>query len=233
MGHTKLNIIALHGFLGSPADWVPFREMITHPLALDREELPFREWALYFNQTKVPKVGKNLLIGYSLGARLAMHILLDNPSLWAGAIFISGHPGLKTKEEQQARLSSDRHWAQRFLTEPWDLLIQEWNRNPIFDNRPFAVDHLEQDFDRKTLANQLCHWSLGHQENLRPQLKKLNIPLLFMSGEKDSKFSAIAQECTFASIAIIPGVAHRIPWENPVLFQEQVELFAKRLVHAN
>src|SRR6476661_7376674 len=100
-------IHALHGFLGLPRDWDLFESavqdhrgrpvrLVKHNLweelaALDDKSL--RSWAREFNSNIE---GKNILVGYSMGGRLAMHALIDDHTKWSGAVFISAHPGLAT-----------------------------------------------------------------------------------------------------------------------------------------
>ncbi len=116
------NLYALHGFLGLSHDWSPF-PYINYPQELTHEELPFWEWASWFNQNvsswSEKRNKKNILLGYSLGGRLAMHLLISKPELWDGAIIISAHPGLSSELEKEQRVAQDHEWAVRFKNDPW------------------------------------------------------------------------------------------------------------------
>lgn len=75
-----MNVYALHGFLTQPSLW-DFLGLKIH--ALDIYSIPGttqNEWAKHFNAT-IPTKNDNILIGYSLGGRLALHALLDQPNL--------------------------------------------------------------------------------------------------------------------------------------------------------
>ncbi|MEL7506912.1 MAG: hypothetical protein AAFN42_06230, partial [Cyanobacteria bacterium J06554_1] len=64
-------------------------------------------------------------MGYSLGGRLGLHGLIQQPDLWAGAIIVSADPGIADAKNKKLCLRRERIWANRFLTEPWDDLLAE------------------------------------------------------------------------------------------------------------
>ena len=43
---------------------------------------------------------KSILLGYSLGGRLALHACLSRPDLWRGAIIVGAGPGLESEGEE-------------------------------------------------------------------------------------------------------------------------------------
>ena len=158
---SEFEIFALHGFLGSPSDWQllekAFPKAKLHAVDLfdKRYSQSLIDWAKSFNESAKQSNGKRILIGYSLGGRLALHALLDNPSLWSAAILISANPGLKSEQERSDRLASDSRWASRFLIESWDVLLDDWNKQPIFANDSFSFQRCEKDFSRAQLAEAL------------------------------------------------------------------------------
>jgi 2-succinyl-6-hydroxy-2,4-cyclohexadiene-1-carboxylate synthase len=218
-------LFALHGFLGHSTDWKMFHE-IHHPIEIMNENLDLWAWSHAFNKTITRSSSKNILLGYSLGGRLAMHALLSKPSLWDAAIFISAHPGLTASSERIVRQKHDQEWAQRFLTDSWSLLMHEWNTNAVFGGRPFPFSRTEKEFNREKLSQQLVNWSLGNQDPLFDRLKNLPIPMLFLAGELDSKFCGVAEQFKeIANVSIIPDAVHRLPWEQPEKFMQEVKKF--------
>jgi 2-succinyl-6-hydroxy-2,4-cyclohexadiene-1-carboxylate synthase len=222
---------ALHGFLGLPDDW---NQVMPDANAVDilassspSDKIGLDEWAEKFNAAIAKKSENNILIGYSLGGRLAMHALIKNPSLWKGAILVSTHPGLKTNQERQKRLIQDEIWAKRFEVEPWDTLMTAWNAQQIFSSN--TMNRLEHNYSRGFLANILRFWSLGHQHDLSQQLKELPIPILWIAGEKDMQYSEQAHGLSFSNpdseVWIAPNSGHRVPWICPNVFREKVNKF--------
>ena len=232
----QLSITALHGFLGLPADWshLPPDKFRLYHIHAPNIEIPFPptnlwKWANAFNQSTA-KVGPRILMGYSLGARLAMHAILDtSPSPWDAAVIISAHPGLISNMEKKKRLTKTEEWATRFENEPWDTLIEGWNSQEVFSKIDAFFSRKESDYQREQLAGLLRHWSLGHQDNLRPSLEKLSIPILWIAGEKDQTYSEIASSMHFSHpssrVWIAPNSGHRVPWEQPIAFQQQLNAF--------
>lgn len=223
-------LYALHGFLGCSSDWRMF-DFITLPVAIEREELDCWSWSRVFNGTVHKNRGKNILLGYSLGGRLAMHALISNPELWDAAILISAHPGLSNRPEREMRLEIDQKWAQRFLVDPWERLMSDWNSNAVFAGHPLPFSRIEHQFNRNKLAQQLINWSLGNQEPLLNHLKELSIPMMFLAGERDSKFCELAEQFrAFSKVSMIANAAHRLPWDQPKAFTATVKQFIKDII---
>jgi 2-succinyl-6-hydroxy-2,4-cyclohexadiene-1-carboxylate synthase len=226
-------IYALHGFLGLPEDW---KGMFPQARCIDVLEvgtpgpkLGILEWAKRLNQLASPEQFPRILLGYSLGGRLAMHALADRPDLWSAAVIISAHPGLKTQEEKQKRLIGDRQWAERFETESWDHLMQAWNSQAVFTEE--AQPRQEKNYLRDHLCNVFRYWSLGHQEDMAPQLAKLSMPILWIAGEKDFRYALLANQVQLAhpnsQVWIAPNSGHRVPWSCRQEFMQKVNHFIK------
>lgn len=229
-------LIALPGFLGLKSDWDQFK---SHQLGVDDfipESLFYasslNEFALTFNMKVAKKYfPSKALMGYSLGGRLALHILLAAPHLWNKAIIVSAHPGLNTLKEKEQRLTNDTIWAHKFLNEPWDCLMNEWNQQDVFQGSSPCFERFEKEFVRSDLAHFLTCYSLGCQRNLRKEIAKLTLPILWITGELDQKFSSLASELKFnhprSRILQMKNAGHRVPWEQPVIFQKEVYSFLK------
>jgi len=224
---------ALHGNLGLPEDMHPllfaaggppgasphlWRALADHP-----QTASLHGFAAHLNEIAAPCVVRpRVLIGYSLGGRLALHALTKAPELWHAAILISAHPGLQTQKERDARLCQDQEWGGRVRREPWPELLAAWNCQPVFhgDSVPGSGGSATvQDFSvqfepwRRQIALGFSQWSLGQQADLRPLLPRVKCPVLWITGEKDAKFTALAAECCAllpdAQHVTIPGAGHR------------------------
>lgn len=104
----RLNVFFLHGFLGRPSDWdriqakLPVAEGLRffnldyfkNPLLDPKNSLS--SWADHFInwiETQSGLHDRNILVGYSLGGRLALHALEKKPGLWHRLVLISTNPG--------------------------------------------------------------------------------------------------------------------------------------------
>ena len=204
---------ALHGFLGRPEDWKQI-DPSWHGVELN----PY----VPFSLNSTISTSENFLVGYSMGGRLALQTLLQEPCKWAGACIISAHPGLQEGKEE--RLAVDLNWANRFLTDPWEELMSSWNSQPVFGGR--GPVRKEQYYERDKLAAMLDVWSLGRQEDLREKIASCPVPIIWVVGEEDEKFCALAKSLRFSHPAshvwMCPGAGHRVPYEAP-------EVLAKKL----
>jgi len=201
----------LHGFLGTPSEWDFFKEARCWNLFL--EESIQRDSLVSWGKWFAEENSSNLLMGYSLGGRLALHALLEAPDKWKGAVILSAHPGLPSLMERKMRLEQDRAWAKRWLTDSWKDVVGDWNRQSVFKH-DLKPNFIETDFDRRHLFKAMTNWSLGHQEDLRGKIAKLDVPILWIAGEFDSKFRKIAESVTLShpksKFWIAPQVGHRI-----------------------
>lgn len=241
-------IIAVHGFLGRSEDWRPFssafhdgqsrpHEFFSWDLYRDVAGLPvdlqvnyFDFWAKQFCEKVRALYDRPVLMGYSLGGRLALHALLHDPSLWSAAIIVSAHPGLIRDDLREQRRLNDAHWVERFRRDDWNTLMRAWEGQEIFRNpSPAAgairLQRAEAEFDRAQLARALQVWSLADQRNLRPSLAELNLPVLWVTGEQDRRYQSLLKDVMIDLIdspaqtwVEIAQSAHRVPWDNPLEF---------------
>jgi len=236
-------IVFVHGFLGLSGDWRPFaregrdRSIDLWPVTakLPAAADPFAAAAAEI--LKDLPAEKPIVVAYSMGARLAMHALIEAPGAFHSAVLISGHPGLAAAgDERPARLKADQAWAERFRREPWADLLAAWNGQAVLEPAP-APAHKEgalelrreaSSFEREALARALDFWSLGRQRDLRGELKELGLPLLFVTGEKDTKFTALARGLGFAEHRELAACGHRVPWEQPLVFSRFFSEFQSR-----
>lgn len=222
-------IWALAGFLGLPSDWNCFGfEKIRAFGSADFEWDSLAGWAKQLNLNFEMQGNRpSILMGYSLGARLALHALVQKPSLWQGAVIVSGHPGLVEESERLARQQMDNEWAQRFEREEWNDLMLSWNQRSVFSGDHFQFERDEKDYCRQRLADTLRCVSLGLQSNLRQELSMLNLPILWIVGERDEAYCKLMQEVELkhplSRRVVLPHAGHRAPWERPAQFRMLVE----------
>lgn len=232
-------IVALHGFLGHARDWEPLKASLTK-LATDLDfqavELfsggeiqGLSEWAKKFNQEQRGRhVERNILVGYSLGGRLALQAAIDKPGLWDEVVLISSHPGYMSDEERQERLRSDRVWAEKFIQLPWEEVVHLWNDQPVFAGSE-EPERLEGEHSRELLSKAIVQWSLANQNFEGEALVNLKPKLHWYAGEKDERFVGLFQHLKvdgfIEDVQVIKNAGHRLIFDNP-------EELAQQLVHS-
>lgn len=190
----------------------------------------FADWVQDFAQRVAQTPGTHVLLGYSLGGRLAMHAIVAQPQRWAGAILVSADPGGDDDLVRAACLERDQRWGQRFLTEPWEALLAEWDQLPVFQGRANTTVRAEQEFSRLAIARYFDRFSKGRQMALAPALQTDACPpLLYLSGACDRKYAqigqALAHPCDHIRHISLANVGHRVPWESPAAFEQAVAEF--------
>ena len=162
-----------------------------------------------------------ILVGYSMGARMALHVALQHPEMVSQLVLISGTPGLKTQTERDARRNSDNELANRIEKIGTPLFIDEWLALPIFSG---LTKDSNQRNDRlqnspKGLADSLRHAGTGTQESLWENLHRLSMPVHLITGELDVKFNTIASDMNpllqSSEMTVVPNVGHTVHLEDP------------------
>ncbi len=230
-------IYALHGAVGHADDWKNIASSLagSDGVRMSRVDLwrylmccpmSLTEFAAAFNKEVMAQTKhsdeKPVLLGYSMGGRLALHVLLDNPSLWGGAVIVSAHTGIDVSE-RSARLASDAEWAAKAIKGEWKTFVEEWNGQGVLDNDVMPNrNNLEQ--RRQPVARSFMDWSLGQQEDLLENLgsEEISCPVLWVVGEGDQKFTQVGKKAVAripsAELKVMSGAGHRVPWENSEAF---------------
>lgn len=236
----------LHGAVGMAADFRGLATRLntaktgTHAVDLWRflecGPVPISSFGAVLNADAGERVFRGagrFLLGYSMGGRLALHALLEKHHPWQAAVVVSAHPGLENAAERQARRASDAAWAARSLTLNWSDFLMEWNKQSVLDGAMPRDPGTESAMlaRRGEIARSFVDWSLGAQESLWDRLSEIRIPVLWVAGENDVKFRDLATRAVAriprASLAIAPGVGHRVPWAAADWFAEQVVAFTR------
>ena len=226
-------IHCLHGFLGRPSDWdiLPFRHH-----APDLFEGPEASMTLQAERLNRDAVDGDVLIGYSMGGRLALHALLAAARpRYSAAVIISTGLGIQDAELRRDRWLRDVRWSERFLADDWTSVVSDWNAQPLFSGH--ALPRPEQEFDRAALSRVIRDWSPAEHGDLGPQLERLDLPILWIAGERDEAYAAIARRVSSSHPGIIsnwiaPNAGHRVPWDATDAFVAHVlDFLAEHDVH--
>jgi 2-succinyl-6-hydroxy-2,4-cyclohexadiene-1-carboxylate synthase len=174
---------------------------------------------------------KSVLLGYSLGGRLALHACIHRPDLWQGVVVVGADPGLGSGEEKNQQFIRDRKWADRLKKEPLEHLLREWDEQPVFCGIENSAPRNLDELDPIQLSQQFEVFSKGLQLNLVPSLSELKTPpVLFLAGEKDQKYQGIGEKLSKSSSVVkaqvVADSGHRVPWENPESFCQVLIDFA-------
>lgn len=166
------------------------------------------------------------LVGYSLGARLALGMLVRHPALACSATLIGVNPGLADDGQRRARRDSDECWARQLDDEGLERFLAAWRAQPLLAGQrrlPAAVqrrqDAIRARLDPRGLAVAMRRLSLGAMPDWWPELPGITVPVTLVVGGADDKFVAIA-ECAAAELPhgrvhVVAGAGHNVVLERP------------------
>ena len=243
-GKGRPALVFLHGLLGSGRDWrqvvdilAPFYYCLTldlpgHGHSRLLSPSGFEEVNRQICRTLEHRnIGSYVLIGYSMGARLAMyHACFPEPgcrSRLAGLVVEGGHFGLPPAD-RAARLANDEKWACRFASEPIAQVLADWYRQPVFsslnhDQRQSLIAR-RSDNQGSAIAQMLPATSLARQPLLQSILAGLELPVHYICGENDKKFKDLAEQSGL-SLTVIPEAGHNVHAEQPDAFAMALKQF--------
>lgn len=172
-----------------------------------------------------------VLVGYSMGARMALHAAIQHPYAMTGLVLVSGTAGIEDDSERAARIQADEALASRIEKIGTSAFIHEWIRQPLFAKSTISEDEI-RDRCRNTpssLASSLRKCGTGQQESLWSQLEEIRIPVLLICGNRDEKFLEIAkrmhQLIPDSALRILDKAGHNAHLDQPEAFAQAVNLW--------
>ena len=245
-------ILMLHGFLGSSKDWREVTDTLKSKFFCILPDLPghgrtkslsdadysMQSAALsllaILNQEEIKQA---VLVGYSMGGRLALYLALTHPEYFSELILESASPGLKTVKERQARIESDSGVIRSLKTQTMEEFITNWYSQPLFDSIRQDSSKFEEllksrsENNSENLSKSLKFMGSGVQPSLWDILADLKQPTLLIVGANDNKFKSVACEMQERSEAIssatIASAGHNVHFEKPQEFVMELQKFLK------
>lgn len=255
-------VVCLHGFLGTSQDWLPVMKALSPTARCISIDLPGHgesqvQWHMEKGSEQKLNIsvesvadmlmqlicditsGGVILVGYSMGARIALYMALKYKEKINGAVIISGSPGLRNKATRRIRSAHDEARAHFLLAHGLQCFLDIWYEGRLWkslrDHPHFneIVSNRAKHNNIQALAKVLSDLSIGKQRSLWDDLKHCQKPLLFIVGEKDTKFKGIAKEmcgairtCSegkdyiqreeLSEMVVVPDCGHAVHLENPL-----------------
>lgn len=202
-------LVLLHGFTGSPASFDALvaatrarrvlRPALPHHLGGNLEVTGFDE-AVDVLAARVRDAGfaGAHLVGYSMGARLGLGLLVRHPGLFSEATLIAARSGLRPGPERWARRKWEEKWTRRLRHQDLETFVDNWEQLPTFASQTDAQRAMQRParlaHDPESLARALETMGLGAMPDLAPSLDVVRLPVRLVVGEKDTKFVHCAQD---------------------------------------
>lgn len=227
-----MRFVFLHGFTQSHHHWHQPAEQIRR--AVDRDatlayiDLPGHGLAAA-DDRPITTIGPTLAglggpgtwVGYSMGARFALHAALAERHAIERLVLIGGTAGIADPHERSARVARDEALADELAAGDIDGFLERWLAAPLFATLPTDATGLRHR-RRNTaagLANSLRTAGTGAQASLWERLGEIAIPVLCLAGELDAKFTGLGRELAAAlprgEFAAVPDAGHAAHTEQP------------------
>lgn len=165
-----------------------------------------------------------VLVGYSMGARMALHVALIHPARVHSLVLVSGTPGIEDSVERASRRESDNSLADRIEQVGTRVFVDEWLALPMFAGLDDAAARRADRYANPAagLAGSLRLAGTGTQDDLWPRLDGLHCPVLIVTGSLDAKFTAIgarmARMIPGAEQSVVADAGHTVHLEQTQTF---------------
>jgi len=225
-------LVLVHGFTQTRRCWGPEAEALAADHEVVRVDAPGHGRSADImaglrtgGRLIADQGGLATYLGYSMGARLCLHLALSNPELVRGLVLLGGTAGIEDDDERAARRQQDLATAARIREEGLEAFLDTWLAQPLFARLP-----LERAFREERLENtveglmaSLEQTGTGVQDPSWHKLHRLSMPVLLLAGADDLKFAALAERMAAAigpnaAVGLVEGAGHAAHLEQPDRF---------------
>lgn len=242
---TGKPLVCFHGFSESGSTWdgievTGYRliriDSMGHgksdrPMGLKPYELP--QMLSDLHQVIYAVAGENYaLMGYSMGARLALLYALEYPQEVTHLVLESGSVGIEDVAARQERYVADQALADRIRKKDIQWFAETWAKLDIFKTQQQLPLRVQQQIRRRRLLNSphaLAFTLEGSGQGTMPyvghRLSKLTMPVCYISGELDTKYTAIGAGYFGDVHRIVPQVGHNVHVEAPEAYRQILKQF--------
>lgn len=178
------------------------------------------------------------LLGYSAGGRIALRYALSRPTRVHSLVLESAGLGWTSEEENAELCERDAAWQERLKTGGLEAFINYWESLPLFETQKRLPEEKRRQIRERRLSNSAEALALtirGSGQHVmsdcRSSLARLSLPVLYIAGLKDAKYSQVAQ-----SLELMEGVevaflatGHDVHTEDPKAYLATVNDFLLRV----
>lgn len=172
------------------------------------------------------------LMGYSMGARMALLYALEYPEEVTHLVLESGSVGIEEEGERQDRYVADQGLAERIRAHDITWFSETWAKLEIFKTQQGLPAKVQQQIQGRRLLNSphaLAFTLEGIGQGSMPyvghRLSELTMPVCYISGELDTKYTDIGARYFGDVHRIVPQVGHNVHVEAPTAYRQIIEQF--------
>jgi 2-succinyl-6-hydroxy-2,4-cyclohexadiene-1-carboxylate synthase len=215
-------VLFIPGFMQRGDAWRPVAELLPErypSVLIDHSENSF---AGRLGEIRAAGGGR-VLVGYSLGGRLALRAALREPSHYLGVVTVGATAGIDEPSLRSVRAEADERLAAWMEAAPIEDIVGVWERQPLFadqseklieEQRPGRLAQRPQD-----LAMLMRTAGQGVLEPVWHELLYFELPLLAIAGSRDEGYvraaKRIADTAPHGRAEIVEGAGHAAHLQRP------------------
>ena len=235
-------VVAIHGFTQTGRSWPP---QLVERLRADGYEVLTPDQAghgtaknvranLLEGAAALAELGPAAYIGYSMGGRLALHVAVHHPAVVERLVLIGATAGIEDERERAERKLADDKLAATIQRDGVDAFLVRWLADPMFASLPAEASGIEyrRENTPEGLAASLRLMGTGTQQPLWSRLGQVRVPVQFLVGELDQKFTALALRMADkwggpARVEVVRNAGHAVHLEQPVEVASRIAEFLR------
>ncbi len=174
-----------------------------------------------------------MLLGYSLGGRIAMHYALKYAHELHGLMLESSSFGIKNLVQRFERKEQDEKLASLIEQNSVEYFEKYWSRLDIFESQLKLTPEIKQEIknrrlqnDPQSLAYTLRALGQGNLPCVQDDIMHLSIPKLYICGALDKKYVSLAKNLCDKSkmlqVEIVEQAGHNVHLEQSLKFYQLV-----------
>jgi len=251
-GGQGMPLLLLHGFTGRGASWGPHlrafqrshRTIVVDLLGHGRSDAP-ADPARFAVERQADDLAALLgavgapvadVLGYSMGARIALALALDHPAVVRRLVLESPSAGIADPAERDRRRAADEALAETIERDGVAAFVEHWEGQPLFASHATLPVAAREGLRRQRLghmpaglANALRGGGQGAMTPLQRRLGEVRAPTLVVVGSLDpvgrERAAAVAGGIPGARLEVIEGAGHTPHLERPAAFRRLVTVF--------
>ena len=238
-------LVCLHGFSESGTTWDGIHvdgyrmiriDLIGHGTSsrpTEGEAYTISQMLLDIHRIVYALAGESYaLLGYSMGARIALLYALQYPLEVTKLILESGSVGIEGTVERSERREADMALGKRIREQPVEWFAETWAKLDIFKSQytlPNAVQNRIQHRRLQNSPHALAFTLEGSGQGVMPyvghRLQELTMPICYISGELDTKYTEIGKQYFAHTHHVVLGAGHNVHVEKPCQYMCIVKEF--------
>jgi 2-succinyl-6-hydroxy-2,4-cyclohexadiene-1-carboxylate synthase len=214
-------VLFIPGFMQRGDAWRPVAELL--PERYPSTMLEHSEHSFEGRLREIQESGAEVLVGYSLGGRLALRAALRSPESFRALVLIGATAGIDEGPLRVARAEADEKLASWMEAMPIEDIVGLWERQPLFADQPDALVEAQRpgrlSHDPRSLALLLRTAGQGVLEPVWHELRSLELPLLAIAGARDDGYTRAAKRIASTApngrAAIVESACHAAQLQRP------------------